>query len=218
MVCAKGARTIYCNVWRVFAFFIVYYHPIVVSPPSFLKRNYFCAFWNKLYIVVPICTSFHCDTYYSAYFYFIYTTSAPQGTQSRGYSYKTAREYVSCATQSWPPVNWWLDQPLEGAIPGLTLRRVTEFDTAFLSQTAAHARLPFLPSFCYPETDLCIFPADLIRCVIFLMLISYLPCYSLFVSSYCIYIISPTPKIPWITLPFPICMSIQYHEWTVSLR
>ena len=62
------------------------------------------------------------------------------------------------------------------------------------------------------------FYAYLIRRSVLLKLVADVFCNYLFISSYCIHIISSAPKIPRPILVFQICMSVKYHQATLSLE
>ena len=138
---------------------------------------------------------------------------------------RTQRSFLEKAAkplfrQSQPPVNWWYAQPLEGAITDLAPERGTESLTPHYHygqplQAAVFLCLLILVT---RERVEIFFHAYLIRRSVLLKLVADIFCNYLFISSYCIHIISSAPKIPRPILVFQICMSVKYHQATLSLE
>ena len=57
-----------------------------------------------------------------------------------------------------------------------------------------------------------LFYTHLIFFMILLQLIPYVLLYCFFISSYCVYIISPTPKMPVPIFVLQICIFLKYHQ------
>ena len=122
--------------------------------------------------------------------------------------------------KSYPPVNWWFDLPLKGAITTVAPKRGVEGLTPHY-----HFRQP-LPAAVF----LCLlilvtrkrvhifFDADLIRSVVLLKLISDILRYDLFVASHSIYIVPSAPKISRSILVLQIRVPVEDHQTALSLE
>lgn len=77
-------------------------------------------------------------------------------------------------------------------------------------QAAAKTAL-FVAFFFFTKRVYILFLCQLFICIIFLQLILYTLRYFLFISSYRIYIISLTPKMPVTILVFQIGKLVEYH-------